>query len=91
MRLHKIGMILEKPLGDKWMLQFGPVLNIMSTKYSLNGTAFLPVPRLSEADLNDRFPFFEPLYTIKNTYSSTSSQNTKLWVGLQLAVFYSIR
>ena len=84
--LQKIRLLAETKIGGHLQLQFGPVLNILSTKYyNPLGT---PTPLfVSESDVTQ---YIKPPYTIQDTYSPISAQNTKVWVGLQLGLFYAI-
>jgi hypothetical protein len=87
--LQKIGILAEARIGRSLQLQFGPVLNLLSTKYY--NTLGIPTPLfLSEADANSQYRYIKPPYTLEDTYSAISTGNTKIWIGLQAGLFYSI-
>jgi hypothetical protein len=87
--LQKIGFLAETRIGGSLRLQFGPVLNLLSTKYY--NVLGVPTPLfLSEADVNSQFHFIKPPYTLKDTYSPISAENTRIWVGFQISLFYSM-
>ena len=84
--LQKIGLQAQTKINGHLQLQFGPVLNILSTKYyNPLGT---PTPLfVSESDVAE---YIKPPYTIRDTYSPISAQNTRIWIGLQAGLFYEI-
>jgi hypothetical protein len=84
--LQKISIFTQTTFSRHIQLQFGPVLNILSTNYY--NAIGLPTPLfVSESDVEQ---YIKPPYTIQDTYAPFSSQNSKLWIGFQAGVFYSI-
>lgn len=87
-KLHKATIVVESKLGNNLRLQYGPSINILKTKYYLNGT--LTPLYIDESVANKRYKLLIPPYTLENSYSSLSFKNTRIWVGLQVSILYTI-
>jgi hypothetical protein len=86
--LQKIGLSVETAISRDIQIQFGPMLNILGTKYYTFDT---PIPiGADETNANKFYNYIKPPYTIQDNYSPYSTQNTKLWIGLQASLFYRI-
>jgi hypothetical protein len=86
-QLHRGALLAEASLGNRFTIQLGPVLNIMKLNFYLNGEQTRP--GLSESSANKNFKLIDPVYTITNNYSPASPKSTKIWVGLQVSIFYN--
>jgi len=87
-KLHKAGTLLETKLNDRFSIQFGPVLNIMQLTFYRNGEK--ASPGLTEENANNKYTLIRPLYTISDNYTANNAKSTKLWVGLQVSIFYNL-
>ena len=85
--LQKAGVLAETTIGRNIQLQFGPVLNLLSTKY-YNLLGVPTPPFLSESDANSQYRYIKPIYTLKDDYGQLKDQNTRIWIGLQAGLFY---
>ncbi len=86
--LQKLGLSFETAIGRRILLQFGPVFDKLDTHYYAYGVSTPPLAGATDA--NNPYQYIKPLYTVQDTYSQYSPQNTKLWIGLQAGVFYRI-
>ena len=87
--LQKTGILAEMKISHNIQMQFGPILNILSTKY-YNSLGILTPLFINESDVNSHYQYIKPIYTIRDTYSSLSAQNTRIWIGSQVNFFYNI-
>ena len=85
--LQKAGLLAETTIGRNIQLQFGPVLNLLSTKY-YNLLGVPTPPFLSESDANSQYRYIKPIYTLDDDYGQLKDQNTKIWIGFQAGLFY---
>ena len=86
-RLHRGGLFIEKQCGERLQLGFGPLLNILTTTYYYRDAPSLLL--MTDARIKNK-QYLHPLYTFSDTWSSASASNTKIWVGLQASLFYTI-
>ena len=87
--LNKIGLLVQREISRKFQLQFGPVLDLLSTQYY--NTVGISTPLfISESNVNSLYTYIKPPYTIRDTYSPTSARNTKVWIGSQVSLFYTL-
>ncbi|SFD75534.1 hypothetical protein SAMN05518672_10382 [Chitinophaga sp. CF118] len=88
MRLNKAAVLAERKLGRHFTVQLGLSFNDLQTKYYRNGVeAPLSFP---EPTADKRFNFLKPPYSIWSNYSPSSSSYNKLWIGMQIGLFYNI-
>jgi len=87
--LQKLGIVSGMRINRKIQMQFGPVLNKLLTNY-YNPLGVATPLFISESDANNHYQYIKPLFTIQDTYSSVSTRNTKVWIGLQASLFYNI-
>jgi hypothetical protein len=86
--LNRIGTGIEYSLSNRFILLAQPVLNRMKTNYTLNSE---PASVGSfHANADQYFYCIKPPYTLKNTYTDTSSSNIKTWIGIQVGVLYLV-
>lgn len=87
-RLSQINLSVEKHFGNRWMLEFGPVLNFMNSNYtSTVATANSPLL----AGTNKNYYIIRPPYTFSSSYNEKTGIEKKLWIGLQVGLFYRLR
>ncbi|NML40525.1 hypothetical protein HHL17_25235 [Chitinophaga sp. G-6-1-13] len=88
MQWHKLALIGERRLNDHFGVQGGISLNILNSEYyTFNEPT--PLGRREEEALKD-VRYFKPLYTISDNFSTSEPQNRKMWIGIQLGVFYRL-
>ncbi len=90
-RLLRIGLQAEKEINKRWLLRFGPVLNLLYSSYYYDGKlAALSNYFPPGADIDGTYYMVKPLYTIHNSYKSSATSSSKSWIGLQLSLLYRI-
>ncbi|HEY9256397.1 hypothetical protein, partial [Chitinophaga sp.] len=86
-RILKFSLVAEKQLGERLRLQAGIVLNSQLLQYTMDdSTHTLSIAEMDQA--YKQFNIIHAPYTISNTYGV--NQNTKIWIGFQVGVFYNI-
>lgn len=88
MQWHKLALLGERRLNDHFGVQAGISLNILRLEYYTFDTP-TPLGRPEETALKD-VRYFKPLYTISNNFNPDGPESRKMWVGLQLGVFYRL-
>jgi hypothetical protein len=86
-RLHRAALIAEANLGNRFTIQFGPIMNVMKLTFYRNGEK--SSPGISTAHVDQKFNLIQPVYTISDNYSMNVSKSTKTWIGLQVCIFYN--
>lgn len=88
-RLSQISLSVEKHFGNRLTLEFGPVLNFMKSNYTSTNavTSNFPLP----TDPNLEYYILHPPYTITSSYNEKTGIEKKLWIGLQVGLFYRLR
>jgi hypothetical protein len=88
--LARVGISVEFPIAQKWVVQVGPYFNFLQTTYFINTLrGNLSTIRVA-SDGDQAFYTMKPPYLIGNTYSATSDSNVKTWIGLQVSVLYRL-
>jgi hypothetical protein len=88
--LYRGALLLEKQWGDHLRMQAGPLFNLLKTTYYLRGepsAAAMFIARFNE----NEYSYIKPLYTLGNTWSYAGAGNTKMWIGLQVSLFYNLQ
>lgn len=91
-KLSRFSLQLEYQITRDVTLSGAATLNYLTTSYFSKGS---PLrfddfqPNLS-SDPDTEFRIIKPPYLIGNSYSSSESSNTKIWIGIQLSLFYRI-
>jgi hypothetical protein len=86
--LMRIGLGLEWSLKNRLTLQVTPIFNWLATRYFINGAS--SDLRIFGNQGDQLFYTIHAPYAFTNTFSPTSSTNTKSWMGLQLDLLYRI-
>ena len=86
-RLHRAALLAEATLGNRFTIQFGPIMNVMKWTFYRNGEK--SSPGISTAHVDQKFNLIQPVYTISDNYSMNVSKSTKTWIGLQVCIFYN--
>lgn len=82
-------LFIETRIGNKLNLQFGPVINLLNYKNYANGKPVSEVPSFpSNIDVTKKYHLLKPPYFITESYNREKSSGRKLWVGLQVGLFY---
>lgn len=91
-RLSRISLILEYQLTRGLTVSAGATLNYLTTKYSSEGlpVSFNTYAHKTIDDPDKEFRVFKPPYLLSNSYSGENPDNTKLWIGFQLSLYYRI-
>lgn len=88
-RLARIDILGKIHLSKRLVLQFGPILNFMKSKYSLRDSSiansFPP-----SGDVSKDIFILNPPYTLSNSYKKKTGTNKKMWVGIQIGIFYTL-
>lgn len=87
--LLRINIQAEKHLSERWMFQFGPVLNFMRSRYSLKNLSMansFPPPD----DLSKDIYILNPPYILSNIYKEKTGSGKKIWIGFQIGLFYRL-
>jgi hypothetical protein len=88
--LARVGISVEFPIAQKWVVQVGPYFNFLQTTYFINTLrGNLSTIRVA-SDGDQAFYTMKPPYLIGNTYSATSDSNLKTWIGVQVSVLYRL-
>ncbi|GEP88754.1 hypothetical protein SAMN05660909_01225 [Chitinophaga terrae (ex Kim and Jung 2007)] len=91
-QLSRLGIQAEKKLNNRLHICFGPVLNLLHSTYYYNGEeSTLASNVMPGTDIDRTYYVIKPLYTLSNSYSSTSSSNNKLWIGFQAGLFWRLK
>lgn len=88
-RLTRIDILGKIHLSRRWTLQFGPVLNFMGSKYSFKDSSranSFPPPTNVSKDMY----ILNPPYTLSNNYKENTGSDKKIWIGLQIGLFYTL-
>lgn len=90
-KLTRYGITANWTVGNGLSVEGGLVLNSLNTKYSSNG---VPVS-LSEIlpigyDADEKYPAIKPPYLLGNSYTGSQTSNTKIWIGVQLSILYTL-
>lgn len=89
--LHRITLLVEKQLNDRWSVAAGPVFNYLITDQYRNGEK----GSMAAFGLQDRFPdgihTIKPPYTLSNSYKPGEASFTQTWIGFQAGIFYRIK
>lgn len=88
MQWHKLALIGERRLNDHFGVQAGISLNILNSEYYTFKDPS-PLGRPEEQALKD-VRYFKPLYTISDNFNTNEPRSRKMWIGLQLGVFYRL-
>ncbi|MBC9908859.1 hypothetical protein [Chitinophaga varians] len=88
MQWHKLALIGERRLNDHFGVQAGISLNILNSEYYTFKDP-TPLGRPEEEALKD-VRYFKPLYTISDNFNANEPQSRKMWIGIQLGVFYRL-
>jgi hypothetical protein len=86
-RLHRAALIAETNLGNRFTIQFGPIVNVMKWTFYRNGVK--SPPGISTMQVDQKFNLIQPVYTISDNYSMNASKSTKTWIGLQVCILYN--
>jgi hypothetical protein len=86
-RLTRVAFLAEKHLSKRWTLQFGPVLNFIGSKYSLQDSSIANSFPPSE-DVSKDIYILNPPYTLSNSYKVQTGSGKKIWVGFRIGLFY---
>ncbi len=86
--LTRIDILVEKHLNKRWVVQFGPVLNLTKSKYSLIDPT--TANSLPSGYLIKDIKIINPPYTLSNHYKRNTDSRKKMWVGLQIGLFYML-
>ena len=91
-KLTRFSLQLEYQLTKDVTLSGAATFNYLSTEYSSNGAPvqFDNFKGSTTADPDNEFRLIKPPYLLGNSYSGTNSTNSKIWIGLQLSLFYRI-
>ena len=86
--LFRAGIMAEINIGNRFKLQFGPVVNIMKLRFYANGIN--TSPGLTWERVTTKFNLIKPVYTLSNNYNVNRANSTIVWIGLQVNFFYSL-
>ncbi|SEW37753.1 hypothetical protein [Chitinophaga arvensicola] len=86
--LNRVALRAEKPLNEKWCLQFGVAYAMLRTAYYQNGT--LTPPFISENEVKREVNPINPIYTIGGRYTQDGAVHHQTWIGFQIGIFYRI-
>ncbi len=91
-KLNRFSLQLEYKITRDVTLSGGATLNILNTAYFSNGipARFNDFPGSTATDPDNEFRSIKPPYLIGNSYDGNNSNNTRMWVGIQLSLFYRI-
>lgn len=91
-KLTRFSLQLEYQLTKDVTLSGAATLNYLTTEYSSNGAPvqFDNFKGSTTTDPDKEFRLIKPPYLLGNSYSGTNSTNSKIWIGLQLSLFYRI-
>lgn len=90
-RLTRADIIAEMSVTRHIRVQFGPTVNFLNTSYriinnSQQGATVLP----SRPEMERTYHLVKPPYAIRDSYSKNNASNKKLWIGLQVGLFYEL-
>lgn len=83
--MNQVGVLATKRIG-RLTVQFGPTVNFIKSSYSFSGEN-----QPTRNQMDSTYHLIKPLYTIENAYSNVDKRNQKIWIGLQLGLFYQLR
>lgn len=86
-QLHRAAIVGEVKFMQSFTVQFGPVFNLMKLTYSVNDVK--KAPGLSQPQVDQKFTLIKPIYTLSNNYSLNAAQSNKVWLGLQVGIYYN--
>lgn len=92
-RLSRFSLILEYQITKDVTLSGGATLNYLTTSYTNNDgqpVRFNNFVNSTTTDPDKDFRIIKPPYLLGNSYDGNSSNNNKMWIGLQLSLFYRI-
>ena len=90
-KLARYSISANWSIGKGLSIEAGLMLNRLKTKYSSNS---VPI-NLSEIlpigyDADEKYPAIKPPYLLGNSYTGSQTYNSKLWLGIQLTVLYTM-
>jgi hypothetical protein len=86
-QLHRAAFMAEANLGNRFTIQFGPIMNVMKWTFYRNGEK--SPPGISTTQVDQKFNLLQPVYTISDNYSINAAKSTKTWIGLQVCILYN--
>jgi hypothetical protein len=85
----RINILFERKLSKNLSLQLGPTFTMMKTEYFVNNRATKAGSLGTDAD--KKYRTVSPPFLISNSFNANSTSNSKIWVGVQVGLFYTIR
>lgn len=90
--LSRINFTVKKQLMPRVQLEFGPVLNIMHTKYYLNDSLVVLRSLFPDNARPDKIYYgLKPPYSISNNIHSSQPDNKKTWIGFKIGLVYILK
>jgi hypothetical protein len=83
--MSQVSVLATKEIG-RLTVRFGPTVNFLKSSYSFSGDN-----QPTHNQLDSAYHLIKPLYTIGNAYSHEDKENRKMWIGLQVGLFYQLR
>lgn len=90
--LSRMNLTMKKQIAPRVQLKFGPVINLMNTKYYYNDS-LVPLKRLFPTIQNPDKTYygFKAPYTITNNINSNALINKKMWIGFHIGLIYLLK
>lgn len=83
--MSQVSVLATKGIG-RLTVRFGPTVNFLKSSYSFSGDN-----QPTRNQLDSVYHLIRPLYTIGNAYSHEDKENRKMWIGLQVGLFYQLK
>ncbi|KAA5536891.1 hypothetical protein F0919_04250 [Taibaiella lutea] len=91
-KLMRYGISTHYNFGGGLAIEGGLTFNSLKTNYTSNGNPVSLSDILPAGyDADKRYPGIKPPYTLGNSYTGSSTGNTKTWLGIQLTLLYQLR
>jgi hypothetical protein len=87
--LENIALLAKVRVRPNLQLQFGPVLNRLVSTFLGPGGGQTPV-LFGGSLFHSSYEYLKPPYTTQDNFDPLSAQDTQLWLGFQVGLFYSI-
>jgi hypothetical protein len=88
--LYRLHISITRSLNKHLQCQLGPALNWLRTDYTYsNARNAQSMLSLDHINADQAFSVIQPPYLIYNNYNPNAPSNNKLWIGVQLRLFYS--
>ncbi|MET0392053.1 MAG: hypothetical protein ABW019_02885 [Chitinophagaceae bacterium] len=85
-QLKQLQLVAEKKITNRLSWEAGVNFTILKTSYYQSGVPF--ATGMSKKDVEARFPFIHPFYTLTDNYNPARPAFTCSWIGLQAGLIF---